>query len=179
MLLFIREAFKDQTTVLLFQYISCYSLSKVDMKKAMKRASFNTSHVTLYLRKMRIWCSHADVSIHLMLLFIYVLEALHLGSQVSIHLMLLFIDKEKEIGYIVKMFQYISCYSLSTHTITIGGSGTCFNTSHVTLYRYAGHGHVTAAEFQYISCYSLSSKSRKDLADRYLFQYISCYSLSR
>ena len=54
------------------------------------------------------------------------------------------------------MFQYISCYSLSTiswNTILIWRS---FNTSHVTLYRCGCCMGSGVDKFQYISCYSLS-----------------------
>ena len=47
MLLFIAH---PQVTRLLFQYISCYSLSNVQRRNWPRRIRFNTSHVTLYLR---------------------------------------------------------------------------------------------------------------------------------
>ena len=54
----------------LFQYISCYSLSIIKISTVTRNNSFNTSHVTLYLRTNSN-CFHPHfVSIHLMLLFI-------------------------------------------------------------------------------------------------------------
>ena len=38
----------------LFQYISCYSLSNYTENIMEDKASFNTSHVTLYLRELGI-----------------------------------------------------------------------------------------------------------------------------
>ena len=75
---------------------------------------FNTSHVTLYLIPWKICVFVERVSIHLMLLFI------------------LFLEVNMEIK---GMFQYISCYSLSSSCSRIWFLG---------------------GEFQYISCYSLS-----------------------
>ena len=78
--------------LVMFQYISCYSLSNIGM------GSYQPG----------------NVSIHLMLLFIrnHSMTAINY-CKVSIHLMLLFIvrkmsEKEKRI-----VFQYISYYSLS------------------------------------------------------------------
>ena len=78
-----------------FQYISCYSLSYFSLSIFNSSMGFNTSHVTLY------HCyafSHVPtsvlVSIHLMLLFIFLMELRVLSIfSVSIHLMLLFIRK--------------------------------------------------------------------------------------
>ena len=97
---------------------------------------FNTSHVTLYQRKMPKTTLIQNVSIHLMLLFIawtYWHEgskshvSIHLmllfiiadnfisrvSFDVSIHLMLLFIVFGGETAQQITAFQYISCYSLS------------------------------------------------------------------
>ena len=103
---------------------------------ALVNKRFNTSHVTLY----RIWSAQrrcaAEVSIHLMLLFIKdiqnrsgqaTLVSIHLmllfimmeyqycmqECNVSIHLMLLFIMQLTLILCKILRFQYISCYSLS------------------------------------------------------------------
>ena len=54
----------------LFQYISCYSLSIVHSGQLFSQSRFNTSHVTLYRNPERRFLRKADVSIHLMLLFI-------------------------------------------------------------------------------------------------------------
>ena len=76
------------------------------------KESFNTSHVTLYQSAGRPGIPRCRVSIHHMLLFIVIAYAA---------------------DGITKLFQYITCYSLSltnNTNITYGGS---FNTSHVTL----------------------------------------------
>ena len=119
-----------------FQYISCYSLSQSARSRLRENRGFNTSHVTLYLEQNRDCQQFNHVSIHLMLLFIYILfGTLCTTAPVSIHLMLLFISKHFHIYQIFYKFQYISCYSLS-----------CFSRRSVIF-------HIP---FQYISCYSLS-----------------------
>ena len=57
-----------------FQYISCYSLSLMIWKLLLRSCSFNTSHVTLYRIWFRKHMRTQSVSIHLMLLFIAVLN---------------------------------------------------------------------------------------------------------
>ncbi len=119
----------------LFQYISCYSLSKSFWNNSMESHSFNTSHVTLYhylilnfttslkfqyiscysLSYYRSWMGRFKyVSIHLMLLFIGSrLRERRSDDRVSIHLMLLFIRCGIYAILQIIKFQYISCYSLS------------------------------------------------------------------
>ena len=76
-----------------FQYISCYSLSKPHYFPNREMMCFNTSHVTLYLCNIIRQCCDANVSIHLMLLFIkHSFFVLLWQDIVSIHLMLLFIS---------------------------------------------------------------------------------------
>ena len=119
-----------------FQYISCYSLSQSARSRLRENRGFNTSHVTLYLEQNRDCQQFNHVSIHLMLLFIYILfGTLCTTAPVSIHLMLLFIRRSFCILLRVLMFQYISCYSLSTQK---------------------GIQEKRSRTFQYISCYSLS-----------------------
>ena len=99
-----------------------------------------------------------------------------------------------------RMFQYISCYSLSgqgklamftvvsfnTSHVTLYLATpllaklekTSFNTSHVTLYLMVDQHVYVHFQFQYISCYSLSQNVTITDAFRVQFQYISCYSLS-
>ena len=75
---------------------------------------FNTSHVTVY-RLLTISSYHFfGISIHLMLLFIFIpkISASH-----------------------VFIFQYISCYCLSETNDPLLISSPHFNTSHVTVYR--------------------------------------------
>ena len=77
-----------------FQYISCYSLSKCQAVYWKKKEGFNTSHVTLYPSPAASSELPGTVSIHLMLLFIpcdWISGDCH--RRVSIHLMLLFIWK--------------------------------------------------------------------------------------
>ena len=77
-----------------FQYISCYSLSLMVLLSGFLILSFNTSHVTLY---RTLYCQNRQsvlVSIHLMLLFISSSKVHFInGWVVSIHLMLLFIEE--------------------------------------------------------------------------------------
>ena len=97
-----------------FQYISCYSLSQMRLRRCISTNGFNTSHVTLYQTWSGWKRDSISVSIHLMLLFI-----LTPGDQcvsdkcVSIHLMLLFISGILCTALAVASFQYISYYSLS------------------------------------------------------------------
>ena len=163
------------------------------------------------------------VSIHHMLLFINCRCGVFCrGMEVSIHHMLLFIDEVSPTNvdywlfqYITcyslsfikwedeepwSMFQYITCYSLSSSCHNLALSPNCFNTSHVTLYRFLMHikrlylrcfntSHVTLYLMQkqthtgsllvsihhmllFIVIMTLNSDSVKQ------FQYITCYSLS-
>ena len=119
-----------------FQYISCYSLSQSARSRLRENRGFNTSHVTLYLEQNRdcqqfnhvsihlmllfiyilfgTLCTTAPVSIHLMLLFILLLSQIcNIPHPVSIHLMLLFIFHHNGRNVRAETFQYISYYSLS------------------------------------------------------------------
>ena len=139
-----------------FQYISCYSLSTIRKTGSYRKPRFNTSHVTLYRagfvkcpfhsgfqyiscyslsRKTRYTRHVLRVSIHLMLLFILLrLSVLKrfLSFNTS-HVTLYLEQASRQTG--VRMFQYISCYSLSK---------PCNRRS------------IIGVLFQYISCYSLS-----------------------
>ena len=53
-------------------------------------------------------------------------------------------------------FQYISCYSLSKSGQISADLINRFNTSHVTLYLWRNRQRIRHFRFQYISCYSLS-----------------------
>ena len=180
MLLFILTTEIAEMAIDLFQYISCYSLSKTDFLRLSWDISFNTSHVTLYPRERTDLWKRSNVSIHLMLLFIrksvylrcfsgcfntshVTLYHVDLGSgiiciNVSIHLMLLFIINGS-------VQRYLLIYS--------------FNTSHVTLYLIPKQKKLVALKFQYISCYSLSKPFGQRKNALALFQYISCYSSSK
>ena len=134
MLLFIGEHFNGQDVTITFQYISCYSLSGMTATPTTERQfqyiscyslsfsgfrvskcnwSFNTSHVTLYhkCRWNRTWWG--KVSIHLMLLFIEILqqESTQITRFNTSH---------------VTLYQSIPLLRKLFHV--------CFNTSHVTLY---------------------------------------------
>ena len=143
----------------MFQYISCYSLSKCPDSK----------------------CYSINVSIHLMLLFISLRPYRPSGRRrVSIHLMLLFINHQKaRICHLIK-FQYISCYSLSipssTEEVILMPFQyiSCYSLSPIPIGKV-----LDICEFQYISCYSLSGIGMSGRIVSVEFQYISCYSLSR
>ena len=114
------------------------------------------------------------------------------------HVILYLLDKP--LPFKGKMFQYISCYSLSSAALSACPKNTGFNTSHVILYHKKEIIEMLEKMFQYISCYSLSGmllwNQEKDysvsihlmlffIGKEYFFgqlwggfQYISCYSLS-
>ena len=141
--------------------------------------NFNTSHVTVYLLYHLVVLFAIIISIHLMLLFIELHPvSWRLFLLISIHLMLLFILFRIPCVKDVSIFQYISCYCLSS----------C-----------CGASFSEIITFQYISCYCLSVWSelqscsfrisihlmllfihiQKSTKKRwYRFQYISCYCLS-
>ena len=162
----------------MFQYISCYSLSREAIDRATAETTFQ--YISCYSLS-GVWIAFSGatlVSIHLMLLFIYILAIKytritrfntshvtlypHGGRntrnfiQVSIHLMLLFIVKGNS-----KYQKYDR-----------------FNTSHVTLYPTLFASPSMENMFQYISCYSLSQLCHASADIIRWFQYISCYSLS-
>ena len=170
----------DAIAHMLFQYISCYSLSDFMASVYPYNSGFNTSHVTLYLLHFRL----VQISDH----------SFNTSHVTLYRFNRIWFDDEGQ-------FQYISCYSLSVSRLAAALDSRSFNTSHVTLYRYAAISlSYLPCKFQYISCYSLSSawerigdavgsfntshvtlyRSRCNLYYvGYKFQYISCYSLSR
>ena len=76
---------------------------------------------------------------------------------ISIHPMLRFILQSRSSLQPCDWFQYIPCYGLSSTTNLIHLALPNFNTSHVTVYRYASDWyHPTLPTFQYIPCYGLS-----------------------
>ena len=119
--------------------------------------SFNTSHVTLYRSRATVMLIFADVSIHLMLLFIpeiitdYIQAASFNTSHVTLYRSEAVVQMQPRPGFNtshvtlypppwlrwsrVPSFQYISCYSLSFYSLSSCGHHHRFNTSHVTLYR--------------------------------------------
>ena len=157
MLKFIRKTETCWMGGSLFQYISCWSLSP-------------TTRVLLltYL-----------ISIHLMLKFIR-----KNGNEkpkwtlISIHLMLKFIHCVVSMIGLPTLFQYISCWSLSSQPESARISITYFNTSHVEVYllpslylkiRFSDFNtsHVEVYLFIIVKIVPTS-----------VFQYISCWSLS-
>ena len=156
MLLFISMGHIPTTPPMLFQYISCYSLSRRKLQQGFRilvsihlmllficmayrltgqKTCFNTSHVTLYQINTKsqdalLKCFNTS---HVTLYQKRVRTCKKLVS-VSIHLMLLFIQ--------VDVLQPIG--------------NQCFNTSHVTLYQLKEKTYYQLRKFQYISCYSLS-----------------------
>ena len=141
-----------------FQYISCYCLSSFVISPTSYRLYFNTSHVTVYLsmfafsheKQSNFNTSHVTVyqsikgncrtiwtiSIHLMLLFIFVLSLLmhnlcwfqYISCYCLSKLYLCLVLQSKQ-------FQYISCYCLSGNAFILSRIWLNFNTSHVTVYR--------------------------------------------
>ena len=165
--------------IMLFQYITCYSLSIDFFEHSDNLLEFQ--YISCYslstLLTSFAFCS--PVSIHLMLLFIrYWTLGCYTRGTVSIHLMLLFIENGKWLHLPMESFQYISCYSLSPlprmHTIRLES----FNTSHVTLYLLLMDGalrnHFVSIHLMLLFITSSSSCLRESIS----FQYISCYSLS-
>ena len=112
MLLFIRGLGNHCWPHYAFQYISCYSLSE-------------------YIQKGE---RYEIVSIHLMLLFILFAQRLRMAqhcfntSHVTLYPSRLLSVQCR------RVFQYISCYSLSKEGIDNMKDVRSFNTSHVTLY---------------------------------------------
>ena len=103
-------------------------------------------------------CLLLCISIHLMLLFIFLgLYSHHFIFIISIHLMLLFIPSPLDILGTFLLFQYISCYCLSSFRYLSALFDFNFNTSHVTVYlENVVSVTVWTSRFQYISCYCLS-----------------------
>ena len=114
--------------------------------------------------------------------------------------MLLFIANSARLMLPRRQFQYISCYSLSLQNLKKLHTDSCFNTSHVTLYRNF-HGEMYFQEIcfntSHVTLYQLVAARMEVLAvsfntshvtlyhdhcvacaEEYTFQYISCYSLS-
>ena len=136
MLLFIPGYRWTSRASILFQYISCYSLSLTRQWSMQRYLSFNTSHVTLY---------------HLCLRTAMVIITFQYISCYSL-------SYHKRIGrYVVTGFQYISCYSLSNLLIMKRYCKNMFQyISCYSLSMTSKHYKYFQPKFQYISCYSLS-----------------------
>ena len=158
MLLFIQKRLSAEWMAELFQYISCYSLSEYGNLKKLQKSCFNTSHVTLYRVKTQLRADHPrSFNTSHVTLYLNVKQFIEKRKRVSIHLMLLFILLLQPVQNCQARFQYISCYSLSNgkknsrngqqvsiHLMLLFISipavspawPRSFNTSHVTLYLF-------------------------------------------
>ena len=97
---------------------------------------------------------------------------------VSIHHMLLFIFICALILDCFRMFQYITCYSLSLVVLTEALQKYRFNTSHVTLYLgpMAERKCIISVSIHHMLLFI--QQMRTILLVNATFQYITCYSLS-
>ena len=120
---------------MLFQYISCCSLSKLQMENQERNENFNTSHVVVYLRcQAMLGC-----------------PVMHFNTS---HVV---VYPEGNTAYDCTCeFQYISCCSLSEMRPRLVIIKINFNTSHVVVYRLSVYSRNSVFKFQYISCCSLS-----------------------
>ena len=72
MLRFIQEIIAGKLDLSAFQYISCYGLSPIRIAVPLINFDFNTSHVTVYHKRSKVFPCLFTISIHLMLRFITV-----------------------------------------------------------------------------------------------------------
>ena len=97
-----------------FQYISCYGLSGWQTTERRVAYYFNTSHVTVYLRR---FCNTLLLQDHFntshVTVYLISIISLALRLYISIHLMLRFISGKHCNLFWKSQFQYISCYGLS------------------------------------------------------------------
>ena len=96
---------------------------------------------------------------------------------ISIHLMLLFIYIQPSQGILLYKFQYISCYCLSLWLVTVVSFVRISIHLMLLFISLAKSDWSLFALFQYISCYCLSGLPNNNRI-RNGFQYISCYCLS-
>ena len=180
MLLFIQKRLSAEWMAELFQYISCYSLSEYGNLKKLQKSCFNTSHVTLYRVKTQLRADHPrSFNTSHVTLYLNVKQFIEKRKRVSIHLMLLFILLLQPVQNCQARFQYISCYSLS---LVIEFQETVTEEfQYISCYSLSGSTWQTETlqKFQYISCYSLSVSESDTFRTLWTFQYISCYSLSQ
>ena len=141
-----------------FQYISCYSLSRHTREDLNEDLGFNTSHVTLYHRSAR-EAAKKNFCFNTSHVTLYPGSGYpeNYQQEVSIHLMLLFIAQTAKI---------------MPHRVR-------FNTSHVTLYQKL---HQEKNYFTFVSIHLMLlfiQPGAHNCSDSTAFQYISCYSLSQ
>ena len=128
---------------------------------------------------MRIRHGYGRVSIHLMLLFIVMIGIIKANNVLFQYISCYSLSSIRRFKSCHRRtFQYISCYSLSILPLLLEMVEISFNTSHVTLYLLGMFFIQSPLLFQYISCYSLSNLILSSQVGIYKFQYISCYSLS-
>ena len=114
--LLLSEQFHYIQHFILFQYISCYSLSK---KRRVLRVSWNQfQYISCYSLSLR-----AYILVWMIVCFNTSHVTLYRGAGL--------------VGTDPMAFQYISCYSLSLFRLWFLFAKSSFNTSHVTLYQ--GH----------------------------------------
>ena len=135
-LLFIRFGKVPVIVTQMFQYISCYSLSgSIGELSVVNRLFQYISCYSLSIKTM-VSVGIRKVSIHLMLLFIGLLQS----------------NSEPH-----SPFQYISCYSLSFAAGFFGSISNSFQyISCYSLSSFTKRFNCCRLWFQYISCYSLS-----------------------
>ena len=163
----------------MFQYISCYSLSKYDFWIARYPAkfqyiscyslSFQRDHLHFQIQRFQyISCyslsgtTRTEVSPYRsfntshVTLYLYSSPNNVGSSGVSIHLMLLFIAIRhwKEQHLLGFNTSHVTLYPQNRKPMKM--ALPCFNTSHVTLYLEEVVVALPPDSFQYISCYSLS-----------------------
>ena len=139
-----------------FKYISCYCLSVCRGRQAFASQNSNTSHVIVYLLHSVLLACDMRIQIHLMLLFICMLEQsqLHLVYSNTSHVI---VYRGPSSGLEkCRKFKYISCYCLSYRLNKVLKQEKHSNTSHVIVYRILEWLRGNIMEFKYISCYCLS-----------------------
>ena len=158
MLQFISSLCFSSTFHLVFQYISCCSLSWVTSEVLPSIRSFNTSHVVVYrLSLITMFCR---------IMFQYI-SCCSLSPSYS------------NWSYNPLQFQYISCCSLSEGSLSKKAEFLSFNTSHVVVYRKATaltHSQLYGFNTSHVVVYPVARGGYNGL---YMFQYISCCSLSQ
>ena len=163
----------------LFQYISCYCLSRKYSGKDFAKVHFNTSHVTVY----RDNCSNATYFSIFQYISCYCLS-LQTGAKCArctnfntSHVTVYPVEdpRSKELAHFNT--SHVTVYQNHHRAETVGTP--YFNTSHVTVYQERIKASYREGIFQYISCYCLSSSAHTFCDPFTKFQYISCYCLSR
>ena len=182
MLRFIKELLAIKLIANIFQYISCYGLSRCC---CLSDSPFGIS-IHLMLRFINYenwnwfqWIIFQYISCYGLSTLARILSKREndfntshvtvyqnyqyikwIYDMISIHLMLRFIAYLASVCASSTSFQYISCYGLSSKHYRKCHKISYFNTSHVTVYR--GTHSVDfglCIRFQYISCYGLSPHS--------------------